>query len=74
MMEEIVEGVEFVNCYGVKIYVMINIIVYDENIEGLELYLCNLEKIGVIGIIVVDFLIIEICKEVVLKFEIYLFI
>lgn len=74
MMEEIVEGVEFVNCYGVKIYVMINIIVYDENIEGLELYLCNLEKIGVIGIIVVDLLIIEICKEVVLKFEIYLFI
>lgn len=38
-MEEIVEGVDFVNCYGVKIYVIMNIIVYDENMEGLEEYL-----------------------------------
>ena len=43
-MEEIAEGVEFANRYGAKIYVTTNIIAHDENIEGLESYLRNLEK------------------------------
>ena len=37
---------------------------HDENIEGLESYLRNLEKTGATGIIVADPLIIETCKEV----------
>ncbi len=53
-MEEIAEGVEFANRYGAKIYVTTNIIAHDENIEGLESYLRNLEKTGATGIIVAD--------------------
>ncbi len=63
-MEEIAEGVEFANRYGAKIYVTTNIIAHDENIEGLESYLRNLEKTRATGIIVADPLIIETCKEV----------
>lgn len=44
-MEEIAEGVEFANRYGAKIYVTTNIIAHDENIEGLESYLRNLERL-----------------------------
>ncbi|MQJ16742.1 U32 family peptidase, partial [Escherichia coli] len=71
-MEEIAEGVEFANRYGAKIYVTTNIIAHDENIEGLESYLRNLEKTGATGIIVADPLIIETCKEVAPKLEIHL--
>ena len=51
-MEEIKEGVEFANRYGAKIYVTTNIIAHDENIDGLEDYLRQLEATGATGIIV----------------------
>ena len=63
-MEEIAEGVAFANRYGAKIYVTTNIIAHDENIDGLEDYLRELDATGATGIIVADPLIIETCKEV----------
>ena len=71
-MEEIKEGVEFANRYGAKIYVTTNIIAHDENIDGLEDYLRQLEVTGATGIIVADPLIIETCKKVAPKLEIHL--
>ncbi|MCE4949699.1 collagenase-like protease [Staphylococcus hominis] len=71
-MEEIKEGVEFANHYGAKIYVTTNIIAHDENIDGLEDYLRQLEATGATGIIVADPLIIETCKKVAPKLEIHL--
>lgn len=71
-MEEIKEGVEFANRYGAKIYVTTNIIAHDENIDGLEDYLRQLEATGTTGIIVADPLIIETCKKVAPKLEIHL--
>lgn len=71
-MEEIVEGVSFANQYGAKIYVTTNIIAHDENIEGLDQYLQDLESTGATGIIVADPLIIETCKRVAPKLEIHL--
>ncbi|MEX3441635.1 U32 family peptidase [Staphylococcus hominis] len=71
-MEEIKEGVEFANRYGAKIYVTTNIIAHDENIDGLENYLRQLEATGATGIIVADPLIIETCKKVAPKLEIHL--
>ena len=62
-MEEIAEGVDFANRYGANIYVTTNIIAHDENMEGLEEYLQNLESTGATGIIVADPLIIETCKK-----------
>ncbi|KOR14332.1 protease [Staphylococcus carnosus] len=71
-MEEIKEGVEFADRYGAKTYVTTNIIAHDENMDGLEDYLRNLEATGATGIIVADPLIIETCKAVAPKLEIHL--
>ncbi|MCD8914976.1 U32 family peptidase [Staphylococcus simulans] len=71
-MEEIKEGVEFAAKYGAKIYVTTNIIAHDENMDGLETYLKNLEATGATGIIVADPLIIETCKSVAPRLEIHL--
>ncbi|MDK4092358.1 U32 family peptidase [Staphylococcus pseudintermedius] len=71
-MDEIREGVEFSNRYGAKIYVTTNIIAHDENMEGLDDYLEQLEATGATGIIVADPLIIETCKRVAPKLEIHL--
>ncbi|EGQ3194237.1 U32 family peptidase [Staphylococcus pseudintermedius] len=71
-MDEIREGVKFANRYGAKIYVTTNIIAHDENMEGLDDYLEQLEATGATGIIVADPLIIETCKRVAPKLEIHL--
>ncbi|EHE7456453.1 U32 family peptidase [Staphylococcus pseudintermedius] len=71
-MDEIREGVEFAIRYGAKIYVTTNIIAHDENMEGLDDYLEQLEATGATGIIVADPLIIETCKRVAPKLEIHL--
>src|SRR5699024_7663694 len=71
-LEEINEDVTFAQQYGAKIYVTTNIIAHDENIEGLDEYLKNIESAGATGIIVADPLIIETCKRVAPNLEIHL--
>ena len=56
------EGVEFAKKYGAKIYVTTNIFAHNENMDGLEEYLQDIESAGVTGIIVADPLIIETCR------------
>jgi putative protease len=71
-IEEMAEGVNFAKAYGAKIYVTTNIFAHEENIDGLEDYLKDLEKAGVAGIIVADPLIIETCKSAAPNLEIHL--
>ena len=71
-IEEMREGVEFANRYGAKIYVTTNIFAHNENMDGLERYLKDIESVGVTGIIVADPLIIETCRTVAPKLEIHL--
>lgn len=71
-IEEMREGVEFANKYGAKIYVTTNIFAHNENMEGLEEYLAQLQEVGVTGIIVADPLIIETCKRVAPNVEVHL--
>ena len=71
-IDEIKEGVAFANQYGAKVYITTNIIAHDENIDGLDTYLKQLESTGATGIIVADPLIIETCKKVAPKLEIHL--
>ena len=66
------EGVEFANQYGAKIYVTTNIFAHNENMDGLERYLKDIESVGVTGIIVADPLIIETCRTAAPKLEIHL--
>lgn len=57
--EEMREGVEFANRYGAKVFVATNIYAHDEDIAGLEEYLCKLEEVGISAVIVADPAIIE---------------
>ena len=70
--EEMAEGVQFANKYGAKIYVTTNIFAHNENIDGVDDYLMELQKAGVTGIIVADPLIIETCRQVAPKLEVHL--
>lgn len=71
-IEEMAEGVQFANKYGAKVYVTTNIFAHNENMDGLEEYMMELERIGVAGIIVADPLIIETCKRVAPNVEVHL--
>jgi len=71
-IEEMREGVEFAKQYGAKIYVTTNIFAHNENMDGLERYLKDIESAGVTGIIVADPLIIETCRTAAPKLEIHL--
>ncbi|MCY8345059.1 U32 family peptidase [Bacillus haynesii] len=71
-IEEMAEGVEFAKEYGARIYVTTNIFAHEENVDGLEDYLRDLEGAGVSGIIVADPLIIETCRRVAPKLEVHL--
>jgi putative protease len=71
-IEEMAEGVQFANKYGAKIYVTTNIFAHNENMDGLDEYLIQLQDAGVTGIIVADPLIIETCRRVAPKLEVHL--
>lgn len=70
--EEMREGVEFAKQYGAKVFVAANIYAHNEDIEGIEDYLRNLQEAGIAAIIVADPAIIEICKKAAPKIEIHL--
>ncbi|MCR8644075.1 U32 family peptidase [Paenibacillus sp. N1-5-1-14] len=71
-IDEMREGVEFAAKYGAKVFVATNIFAHNEDIEGLEEYLRDIQDAGVAAIIVADPLIIETCKRVAPKIEIHL--
>jgi putative protease len=71
-IEEIKEGVVFAHEKGKKIYVTVNIIPHNEDLEGLPEYLEELEAAGVDGLIVSDPSVIMTAKEVVPDMELHL--
>lgn len=71
-IEEIKEGCEFAKEYGADIYVTANIIAHNENFQGLEKFLSNLQEAGVRGIIVADPYVIDTCKKVAPNLEIHI--
>jgi putative protease len=71
-IEEMREGVEFAAKYGAKVFVTTNIFAHNEDIEGLDDYLRDLERIGIAAIIVADPLIIETARRVAPKLEVHL--
>lgn len=70
--EEMKEGVEFANRYGAKVFVATNIYAHNEDVEGLEDYLRNLEAAGISAIIAADPAIIETAQRVAPKLEVHL--
>lgn len=71
-LDDIKEAVIFASGYGAAIHVTCNIILHNDNMEGLEIYLNELDAIGVSAIIVADPYMIEVTKKLKLKMEVHL--
>jgi len=62
-VDEIKEAVEYAHNIGKKVYVTVNIVLHNQELEGIVDYLVELNKIGVDAIIVSDPGIIKLAKE-----------
>ncbi len=68
---EIKEAVLFANTYQAHIHVTVNMLPHEEDFEGLETYLKQLEEVGVTAIIVASFAIMRFAKQVAPKLEVH---
>lgn len=71
-LKEIKEGVKFAHEHGVKVYVTVNIVFHNNDVNGFEDYLKELDKIGVDAVIFSDPLVIDITHKNNLKLELHL--
>lgn len=66
-LDEIWEACEFAHNLGKKVYVTVNMIFHNKDLEGLDEYLKDLDEIGIDSYIVSDFAVIEAIKRLNLK-------
>lgn len=71
-LEELKEAVTYAHKINKKIYVTVNIVFHDENLDGLKEYLIYLDKINIDGIIASDITVIKLVQELKLKFSVCL--
>ncbi len=71
-LEELKEAVTYAHNMNKKIYVTVNIVFHDENLDGLKEYLIYLDKIDIDGIIASDITVIKLVQELKLKFSVCL--
>ena len=71
-VEEIEEACKFAHALSKKVYVTVNILFHNEDIEGLKEYLIKLADIGVDAIIVADPVVIDIVRENNIKLSIHI--
>lgn len=69
--EEIKEATNYAHSLNKKVYVTVNIVLHDENIDGLKEYLLFLDSVNVDAIIVSDIYIMNLWKELNLKMELH---
>lgn len=69
---EIAEAVKIAQDFGKKVYVAVNIVFHDDNLEGLEDYLKDLARIKVNGIIASDIIVVKTVQELNLDLEVHL--
>jgi len=61
---ELKEGVEHAHKHGVKIYLTLNSVIFEHELNGLNKYLDRLKDIGLDGIIVSDFAALELVRKI----------
>ena len=71
-LDEIKEACEFAHNLGKKVYVTVNIIFHNEDLDGLIKYLQDLSKIGVDAVIVSDIAVVSIINEYNINLEVHL--
>ena len=62
-LDEIKEAVIYAHNLNKRVYVTVNIVLHNEELDGLKEYLLYLDKVNVDGIIVSDITIMELHKE-----------
>ena len=62
-LKEIKEGVKYAHLHDAKVYVTVNIVFHNNDVNGLEDYLKELDKIGVDAVIFSDPLVIDIANK-----------
>lgn len=67
-MEELEEGIKFAHHLDKKVYVTVNIILHNKELNEVDNYLKQLKNIGVDAIIISDPSIIPVAKNITLKF------
>ncbi len=71
-IEEMREACIFAHERGAKVYVTVNIIFHNKDINGLKDYLKQLELVGIDAIIISDPIVIELANEVIPNMEVHL--
>ncbi len=71
-LDQLKEASIFAHSLNKKIYVTVNIVFHDEDLNGLEDYLKYLDSINIDGIIASDITVIKLCKELNLKLKVCL--
>lgn len=70
-IEDIKNGVEYAHKLNKKVYVTVNIVFHESDLEGLEEYLLKLDEIGVDAIIVSDIAVMYLYNKLNLKLELH---
>lgn len=70
--EELKEAVSFAHNLNKKVYVTVNIVLHNEELDNLKDYLLYLDSINVDGIIVSDITVMKLHKELNLKLELHI--
>ena len=69
---QLADGIAYAHAHGVRVYVAVNIIAHEEQLEGLEAYLTELEAMGADALIMADAGMIRIARRTVPNMEIHL--
>ncbi len=70
-VDDIREAVNFAHNLNKKVYVTVNIVFHDKDLEGVKEYLQTLDEIGVDAIIVSDVVVMELWKKLNLNLELH---
>lgn len=69
--DELIEAVSLCHLYGVAVYVTVNILIADMEMQKLQEYILDLKNIGVDAIIVQDIGVARLCKEIAPELELH---
>ena len=70
--DELKQAVSYAHSMGKKVYVTVNIIPRNEDLEGLDEYVAYLESIGVDAVLVSDLGVFDICREAAPNLQIHI--
>lgn len=71
-LKEIESAAKYAHNLGKRVYVTVNIVFHESDLEGLKEYLIALDKIGIDAIIASDIVVLRMSKEINAKYELHL--